>query len=91
MNINIRLPESLKSWVEEQATLEGYSTPAEYVQQVLRKEHEAQARKLRQEIEKRLLEALDSGDPVEATPEFWEARRQELKNRLERQGKANDA
>ena len=63
----------------------------EYVEQVLRKEQQEQKRKLRERIEQKLVEALDSGEPIEVTPEFWEARRQELQNRLERQGKAVDA
>jgi antitoxin ParD1/3/4 len=83
----LSLPESLKTWVEEQAAQGGYASPAEYVQQVLYKEQQQQHK---EEIERQLLAALDSGDPVEATPEFWEARRQELRTRLQRSRKAED-
>jgi antitoxin ParD1/3/4 len=80
MDITLTLPEPLKVWVEAQAAQEGYASPAEYVQQVLRKEQ--QKRKRREEIEHQLLEALDSGEPVEVTPDFWEDRRRELRKRL---------
>jgi antitoxin ParD1/3/4 len=86
--MDISLPESLKSWVEEQAASAGYASPAEYVQQLLHKEQQEQKRKLRQEVEQKLVDALDSGDPVEVTPEFWQARHEELRRRLTRQGKA---
>jgi antitoxin ParD1/3/4 len=91
MSMHISLPESLESWVEEQSALQGYASTAEYVQQILRNERQQQERRLREGIEQQLLAALDSGDPVEASPEFWEARRQKLRSHLERQGKADNA
>jgi antitoxin ParD1/3/4 len=91
MELHLSLPGSLSSWIEEEATLGGYASAADYIQEVLRKEQQEQQRKLRAEIEQKLLAALDSGDPIDVTPEFWEARRQELKKRLERQGKAEGA
>jgi antitoxin ParD1/3/4 len=89
MDNTIALPESLKSWVDEQATLEGYATPAEYVQQILRKEQLAKNQRLRDQIDQKLLEGLDSGESIEVTPEFWEARRQKLKLLIERRKKAD--
>jgi antitoxin ParD1/3/4 len=88
MDLTLSLPDSLRSWVEEQATLEGYANVTEFVEQILRKEQHERRRKWRDEVEQKLLAALDSGEPVEVTPEFWESRRQELKKRLERRVKA---
>jgi antitoxin ParD1/3/4 len=90
MTITISLPEGLRTWVEEQAAGGGYPSPADYVQHVLREAQQEQERQLRQEIERKLVAALDSGEPVEVNPEFWEARRQELKRRLERQSNAKE-
>jgi antitoxin ParD1/3/4 len=47
------------------------------------------ARKARAQarLEALLLEGLDSGEPVEVTPEFWEECRRELKRRLDERGK----
>jgi len=78
----ITISKSLESWVEEQAALRGFASAAEYVQHVLQREREEQKRQQRKSVERKLLEALDSGEPVEATPEFWHQRRQELRKRL---------
>jgi antitoxin ParD1/3/4 len=85
----ITISKSLESWVQEQAALRGFASAAEYVQHVLQREREEQRRQQRKSIERKLLEALDSGEPVEATPEFWEQRRQELRKRLAGKRKAD--
>ena len=79
MSITLSLPEPLRSWVEEQTAARGLGTPAAFVEDVLRREREMQDRRVG--IERQLLDALESGDPVEVTPEFWEARRNELERR----------
>jgi antitoxin ParD1/3/4 len=65
-------------------TTGGYGSVSEYVRELLRaaKKAEAQAR-----LESLLLEGLDSGEPVEVTPEWWEERRRQLKRRLEKKGR----
>ncbi len=78
--MNVSLPQSLKSFIDEQITKGGYGTASEYIRQLLREE---QKRQLRDEIDKRLLAALQSGDPIEVTPEYWERKRRELLQRLE--------
>jgi antitoxin ParD1/3/4 len=80
--MNISLPESMKAFVEAEVAAGGYSTASEFVRELIR---EAQRRKAREALEAKLLEALESGEPVEATPEFWEERRRVLRERLQRQ------
>ncbi len=53
--LNISLPESLKSFVEEQVAVGGYSTASEYVRSLIR---EAQERRTKAELEGKLLAAL---------------------------------
>ena len=53
--LNISLPESLKSFVEEQVAAGGYSTASEYVRSLIR---EAQERRAKAELEGKLLAAL---------------------------------
>lgn len=55
ITLNISLPESLKSFVEEQVNLGGYSTASEYVCSLIR---EAQERRTKAELESKLLAAL---------------------------------
>lgn len=76
--MNISLPEELKEYVEQQ-TRAGYSTPSEYVRELIR---EDQKRRARERLDALLLEGLDSGDPIAATPEFWSALKREALAKL---------
>ena len=68
-NMNISLPETLKTYVEEQVAYGGYGTVSEYLRELIR---EDKKRKAQGRLESFLLEGLDSGDPVPVTPEFWQ-------------------
>lgn len=74
-SLNISLPQSMKDYVEGQVKTVGFSTPSEYVRSLIR---EDQKRRAEDRIEALLLEGLDSGHPIEITPEFWETRRKQL-------------
>lgn len=80
-SLNISLPQSLKDFVEERVEQGGYSTPSEFIRELLREDQKRQAQ---ERLEELLLAGLNSGEPMEITPEFWERKRQEL---LERSGK----
>lgn len=73
--MNISLPDPLKQYVEEQVSEGGYSSASEYVRELLRID---QKRKAREMLEQALLSALNEGEPVEATPEWWAALRDEV-------------
>ena len=66
-SMNISLPEELKQYVEAQ-TKAGYSTPSEYVRELIRDD---QKRRAHQRLEELLLEGLNSGEPVVADEKFW--------------------
>ena len=66
-SMNVSLPEDLKAYVEEQ-TKQGYSTPSEYVRELIRDDRK---RRAHEKLEALLLEGLNSGDPIEMTPEYW--------------------
>lgn len=74
-NMNISLPRPQREFVEVEAERTGCTTTSEYVRRLI---HEAQRRVAQEDLEKKLLQGLDSGDPVEITPEFWEKKRREL-------------
>ena len=67
--LSISLPEALKEFVEEQVSKGGYGTPSEYLGSLIR---EARARSLGQEIDAKLVEALESGPAAPMTHEDWE-------------------
>ena len=74
-SLNISLPQSLKDYVETQVRESGYSTPSEFVRELVR---EDQKRRAERKLETLLLEGLDSGDPIDITPEYWEGKRKQL-------------
>jgi antitoxin ParD1/3/4 len=77
--MNIALPESLKMFVQEQVERGGYSSVSEYVRELIRAE---QRRRHEEEVDRLLLEGIQSGSPIEVTPEYWEAKKKRLAARL---------
>ncbi len=80
-SLNISLPQTLKKFVEKQTEEGGYSTPSEYVRQLVR---EDQRRHAEEKLEQLLIEGLKSGERIEATPEYWARKRQKLEERYGR-------
>lgn len=77
-SLNISLPQSLKDYVEAQVSAGGYSTPSEYLRELLRQD---QKQRTEDKLEALLLDGLRSGDPIEITPEYWENKRRQLVDR----------
>ena len=76
-SLMITLPDSLKTFVEEQAAKEGFPSVSEFLEELVR---EVQKRKARQELEDQLLEGLHSGgDNLTVNDQFWE----EVHNQLD--------
>jgi antitoxin ParD1/3/4 len=78
-SMNISLPESLRDWVEEQVANEGYGTASEYIRALVRDD---QKRKSREALDRKLIEALDSGEAAEMTARDWEHIRSTVRQRL---------
>ena len=74
-SMNISLPENLKEFVLVQAATGGYSTPSEYIRELIRDD---QKKKLEQRLSLLLLEGLESGQPFIADTAYWNAKRQAL-------------
>ena len=55
--------------MEERVKEGGYSTPSEYVRELLR---EDQKRRTEERLEALLLAGVNSGKPIAVTPEYWE-------------------
>jgi antitoxin ParD1/3/4 len=77
-SLNISLPKTLKKFVEDQTAQGGYSTPSEYVRQLLR---EDQKRRAEEELESMLLAGLRSGKRLEVNEEYWQKLRERILDR----------
>jgi antitoxin ParD1/3/4 len=77
--MNIALPESMKHFVKERVSEGGYSSVSEYVRELIRADQKS---KVEERIDALLLEGLDSGEPIPATKEYWEAKKRKLTERL---------
>ena len=71
--MNISLPETLKSFVDEQVSLRGYSTSSEYVRELIRKDQD------RQRLRRLLLEGAASARAVAADAEYFEQLRGQVR------------
>lgn len=61
-----------------QVVASGFSTASEYTRALIR---EDQKRRAEEKLEALLIEGLNSGEPVETTPEYWERKRVQLVDR----------
>lgn len=68
--MNVPLSESMKEFVENQARIEGFETPSEYLHSLVR---EAQKKAARATVEALLREGLESGPASPLTSEEWDA------------------
>ena len=76
--MNISLPDPMKQFVEDQVTAGAYSSASEYVRELVRAD---QKRHGKEQLEQVLLSAINSGDPIEVTPEMINEVRKRLQDR----------
>jgi antitoxin ParD1/3/4 len=67
--LNISLPDAMKAFVEAQVQTGQYVSASDYIRALVREDQKRQAE---QELEAKLLAALDNNDFREATPELFE-------------------
>jgi antitoxin ParD1/3/4 len=77
-SMNVSLPTELKNYAEEQ-TKNGYSTPSEYVRELIR---EDQKRRAKDRLNALLLEGLDSGGAQPVDAKFWRELKEEALAKL---------
>jgi antitoxin ParD1/3/4 len=77
-SFNISMPKVLKQYIEEQVAGGTYSTPSEYVRELIREDQKRRAKEI---IESALLEGLRSGPGAEIDATYWARRRKDLRQR----------
>jgi len=66
--VTISLPETLKTFIDEQLATKGYGNVSEYFRSLLR---EAQERDEEARLETLLIQGLSTGDDISLTRAFW--------------------
>ncbi len=79
--MTISLPDPMREFVEGEVSTGNYSSASELFRELVR---ERQKRKAQERLETLLLEGLESGQSIEVTQEYLEARRQALREKLEK-------
>jgi antitoxin ParD1/3/4 len=74
----------MKEFALAQVKEGGYSSVSEYIRDLIRAD---QKRKVEQRIDMLLLEGLESGAPVQPSPEYWQQKKRRLAERLGRASK----
>jgi antitoxin ParD1/3/4 len=80
--MTISLPEPMREFVESEVSGGNYGSASELFRELVR---ERQKRKSQERLETLLLEGLESGNPIEVTQDYLDARRQALREKLERE------
>lgn len=76
--LNISLPETMRKFVEEKISSEGYGTISEYVRELIR----ADQRKEQSQFEALIIESLKSGEPSPLTKADIDEARKIVKDRI---------
>jgi antitoxin ParD1/3/4 len=84
-SVSIALPDDLRVFVERRIEEQGYGTVSDYFRDLILKDQQQQGEA---RLETLLLEGLNSGDPIEVTPEYIGAKLQRLVEQHAHQGKS---
>jgi antitoxin ParD1/3/4 len=85
--VNISLPESMKTYIDEQVSTGGYGTVSEFFRDLIRQD---QKRKAKESLEAFLLEGLDSGASTPMSSQDWEDIRRAVQGKIAQQQKLNN-
>jgi len=78
--LNISLPDPMKAFIDAQVQSGSYASASDYVRALVR---DAQKRQAQEELEAKLLAALDSNDFQEVTPEMFARIRERIRQRYQ--------
>ena len=79
--MTISLPDPMREFVESEVSSGNYGSASELFRELVR---ERQKRKNQERLETLLLEGLESGQPIEVTQDYLDARRLALREKLEK-------
>ncbi len=84
-SMNISLPDTMRTYIEEQVAQGAYSSVSEYFRELVRQD---QKKKANERLQTMLLEGLNSGNATEMTAQDWEDIRQTVSERINKRQSA---
>jgi len=76
--MNISVPKSMRAFIKDRMDQGGFANTSEYIRHLVRQDQERIARRLGELIQA----GLDSGPPIEVTPQFWADMRRRVRDRV---------
>ena len=64
--LNVSIPDNMREWIKSQANSGKYTSASDYLRDLVRNDQRA-----KEELDTKLLEGLDSGEPVETNADYW--------------------
>ncbi len=77
--INVSLPVQMRAYIEERVKADGFGSISDLIRALVRDD---QVRRAQQELERRLLAALDSGEPTPMTATDWDDIKEAVKTKI---------
>jgi antitoxin ParD1/3/4 len=82
--LQIVLSDDNQAFVSEQVAAGQFAGPSDYIATLL---ETARKKAIRERVDALLIEGLDSGTPIEVTPEYWRKKKEELARKYGRADK----
>ncbi len=79
-SLNISIPTSLSDYIESRVQDGHFSTASDYFYGLVREEQRCYEEA---KLETMLMEALEVEESIEITPQYWQAKRQNLQSRFQ--------
>jgi len=76
--LNISIPDQMREWINSQTQNGKYTSASDYLRDLVRSDQRA-----REELDKMLVEGLESGPAIEPNFEYWKNKKDALKSRIE--------
>jgi len=82
--MNISLPEQLKRFVDSKVASGMYGSASEFVREAIREKmrHEEELEKAKAILAAKILEGLDSGEPIEVDDDYFSRKKRALEERV---------
>lgn len=84
--INVSLPVPMRTYLEARVKVDGYGSISDLIRALIREDQKRQAK---EDLERKLLAALDSGEATPMTENDWEEIKSSVKSKLASRAKRN--